>query len=388
MKLKKLFVAAALALGLGVGAVAGISANKDSMKVDAAGTRDIYVCIAKSNWQSWNANLATDGDVKVHYFGGASASTYPGVLPTEIVTHHTVKFAKFEIPADSTKIVVNSWGGEANAHDKTVDISLEAGKSILYIYNPTEDGNMPAYWAGYTDFDAETTTYLYDVSNYYAGQGGAKIFTWGGTISGPAWPGIDMAVANASYHGGTLYSYTHPCVYEWTNCLFVHDGDANKTGDLFYTMGNTYVYNKRHIEDSWPTAEMWCSDSVRDEAVSFVYDKMKMDSYDPDLTGSKTMGCLEYFSAAETAYGNLDSTDISVIDTIDPDGNVWARLSKWAEANGRSFSKGSGFSGGANKVAKFAADSTTNIWVVSISLLALMAGVGAFYALKKRKAFK
>lgn len=390
MRVKQILAAAFLALGLELGAVAAsiaYTASENADQVSADGAKSLYVNIDQVAWKTnWNA---TEDDLKIHWWyqgmPEGELDDWPGVGKAETVTKDGLTFARWDIPAKATDCCVVCWSGNKN-HDQSGNISLDTGKdNVIYVKGKSDvpdDQKMDQYHFSVTDIDGSETVYVYDSKDYW--HGNARCYAWGGkpTVS---WPGELMTVANGDYHGGTLYSYTIPKIRGWHNGLFVETGDIDKTANqnLYNNAGKTFIINKS-AADSWVEHSGWFANSDRDAAVEFIYDKMKMSSYDSELTGKGDGSCKTYFGAAETAYGSLTENGIQAIDILDVNGNVWDRLAEWADANGKSFSKATGFDGfRGNLVTIQKNDGILIACIVGASIL--LGGSLAAVCLKKRK---
>ena len=248
MKLKKLFVAAALALGLGVGAVAGISANKGAMTVSASkeSTHSVTVYYAitstdlgsstlklnvkrdsndDTSWQTveMNDTLESYGDYKL--FSAAYDAWWEGSAVMQFQLFTGGKWA-------SQEEVHSSWVSESNYSGK-VRIKGQPGW-----YNKSSCPDAP--------FSVDVYVCAYDWANLY-------VYTYE-TISGGEFrkngdfPGKQVAFTdtNLQFNGANrLQKITVP-YSNISNVRFqISDGtDSHKSaGDLTLTAGAYYYYH-------------------------------------------------------------------------------------------------------------------------------------------------
>ena len=118
---RKLFLTTAFAALLGVGVFAGVALTKDSVKpaeVEASNTIDIYFTKPGSNTydNAWNSTI------NLHYWGGSSSSTFPGVdMVNAYINSYGQQVVKASVPSDTTSII---FSGLQNGQyrDQTADI--------------------------------------------------------------------------------------------------------------------------------------------------------------------------------------------------------------------------------------------------------------------------
>ena len=161
MKLKKLFVAAALALGLGVGAVAGISANKSVAEVNAGATKTLFLDVNNvegitNGWESDSARTFA-----YCHGGTASAMSWPGQQMTKLSTGRY----SLDIDSDFTNVIFcrvapgsnTVWNRSSNDQKISINLPADLEEYNLFVlwHHGYDDGNYAGNW---TNFNA----YVFD----------------------------------------------------------------------------------------------------------------------------------------------------------------------------------------------------------------------------------
>lgn len=164
MKAKNIFALLGLSFAVGIGVAAGAAFNP-LKEVKADDTTTIY-CKMTYGW--WTIDNAAIG---VHYWGGESATDWPGVKMTKVATDTGVW--KFDVPSDSTNLIftrVDSSGKYWNA--KTDDLSMPTDNKILYtitsetqVWDPSK---VSGEWSEYEEpapVDPTTIKYYYKIGD-------------------------------------------------------------------------------------------------------------------------------------------------------------------------------------------------------------------------------
>lgn len=184
-------------------------------------------------------NIAYSGDkVNVHYWGGSSPSTWPGVTMTTVTGSdgNTYKVAK--IDATSTGCLFNTDGDSNKTGDLTysgtyiMDDNGTTSTAVVF-----QNGSTP------TPDPTPTPSTLTIYGDYNIAYNGDKVNVhyWGGS-SPSTWPGVTMTTATGS--DGNTYKVAKIDATS-TGCLFNTDGDSNKTGDLTYS--GSYVMSDNGV---------------------------------------------------------------------------------------------------------------------------------------------
>lgn len=181
-------------------------------------------------------NLAYTGShTHVHYWGGDTSTTWPGVTLTTVTGSdgNTYKVAK--VANGTTGIVFNNGGNGSQTGDLTYTGSYamnDSGSTSTKVTFPgasddNDDNNDDPVTDGYTVyFDNSASNW----STVYC-------YTWtdGSSDQNAAWPGIAM-----THVSGNIYSYTATTAP--ANVIFTN-GSGEQTSDLTWTTGHKYNKN-------------------------------------------------------------------------------------------------------------------------------------------------
>lgn len=187
-------------------------------------------------------NLAYSGNLnKVHYWGGSSQSTWPGVEMTT-VTGSDGKTYKVAKVADGTTGVLFNSNGDA---DKTGDLAY-TGAYVMDNNGATStavtfsNGNNPNPNPGPTPTPGDHTVYFDNSSSNWST---VYCYTWtaGAADQNAAWPGVAMTKVD-----GNVYSYTQSAAP--ANVIFTKGDDSGKTADLTWVDGHIYKADGTHQE--------------------------------------------------------------------------------------------------------------------------------------------
>ncbi|MCM1336947.1 MAG: starch-binding protein [Candidatus Amulumruptor caecigallinarius] len=187
-------------------------------------------------------NLAYSGNLnKVHYWGGSSQSTWPGVEMTT-VTGSDGKSYKVAKVADGTTGVLFNSNGDA---DKTGDLAY-TGAYVMDNNGATStavtfsNGNNPDPNPGPTPTPGDHTVYFDNSSSNWST---VYCYTWtaGAADQNAAWPGVAMTKVD-----GNVYSYTQSAAP--ANVIFTKGDDSGKTKDLTWVDGHIYKADGTHQE--------------------------------------------------------------------------------------------------------------------------------------------
>lgn len=189
MNFKKLLggglLATVLALGVGAG-LAVRSESQDFKQADASvvdsGKKRIY-------FDAWNINWIFNNDhvLKIHYFGGSSSSSWPGVQMTDVVNRYGRDMYFYDVP-DDTKSVIFTRSPSASSTEATNRWDVQnTGKDPqdgYSFYQPTGDGTYGAYISTSIKLNVESESSL-DV----------YIHGWDGGVYTPANPTVPSGKA-------------------------------------------------------------------------------------------------------------------------------------------------------------------------------------------------
>ena len=111
--------------------------------VVAASTKTVYF---RNDWLWTN--------VKIHYWGGSSGTTYPGIAMKKVDTHNGYDVYSAEIPADTTGMLFNGTKNEGGGEDKSPDITDIRTNGCYYMH--WDNGNKVLLDTRYTPPTDET----------------------------------------------------------------------------------------------------------------------------------------------------------------------------------------------------------------------------------------
>lgn len=168
----------------------------------------------------------------IHYWGGTTSSTWPGVA----MTLCTGNIYYFDCPTGTTGLLFNAGDGDAS---KTGDLTFAAG----HLYKATgnhaaaDQGAYTGSCGGSTpDPEPEpqpTTGNTIYFNNQSANWSIPYVHYWGGTTASN-WPGEAMALCT-----GNVYYFD--CPTGTTGLVFNNNG-APQTNDLVFAAGHIYEY--------------------------------------------------------------------------------------------------------------------------------------------------
>lgn len=351
---KHIITALALAAVVGVGAGVGAIALRGEAKEASAGTgasKKLLLDVSATNWASKGANIY------VHYWGGSSASTWPGVA----LENNGFGYYTAQVPDNTTGLkfhVGENWGGDCETGDLTFNES-----NMLWTITSQASPCTASASAVY----AESTVYVLDKGhnrlqvNHYA-------HIYGGSHT-TSWPGIPMDTVT----GYSIYSATYPA--ENTTANF-HNNEGNQTDNITLVPGKVGV-----LESDWSISK-WISL----EAAQYI-DKYLMFGSVSEDDGTKGTACLTYYGNAKNAYDGLSEAAQKEVVTVN---GVVERLTQWALANGKTFTvKDEVGVFGANtysvRFEKTESDNTGIYIVAGVSVATVVAAAGIALFLKRRK---
>lgn len=169
---KRLLITSSLALVLGLGVAGGLSLAKKNVKaVEAAGTVTVY-CKMTYGW--WTT---ADAAIGVHYWGGDSSTSWPGVRMSPSTEYNVWKAS---VPSNSTGLMftrINGSGTEAYWSHKTGDLTLQSDKNLYTITSESNPGEVVAgSWSSYTeDVPAEDGYYIVGTKSSWKFAGATKM---------------------------------------------------------------------------------------------------------------------------------------------------------------------------------------------------------------------
>ncbi len=178
------------------------------------------------------------GTVKIHYWGGATPTTWPGVEMSKVAGTNDIY--SYEIPAGHTGIVFNNGNGT-----QTGDLSVAEGTGKMFVCN---QNSWQTYTGPVVPTDPTTPTTPTDPTTppnpsdnvvYFKNtQGWSKVnaYMWvnGTETNNATWPG--QAMTNI---GDNVWCYEVPDAK--FNMIIFNDG-SNQTGNLTYP-GSGQIYN-------------------------------------------------------------------------------------------------------------------------------------------------
>lgn len=153
----------------------------------ASGTKTVYF---QNNWL-WS-------DVRCHYWGGSSSSSYPGVAMTKIGTEEGYDLYSAEIPANTTGIQFNGLKNDnSGSRDKSPDITNIQTDVFYYMTwnNGNQVGTAP-YSSGTTT--EEWTIYLKPGSNWRQSTPRFAVYYWPDNGNG-TWLNMTASETNGIY---------------------------------------------------------------------------------------------------------------------------------------------------------------------------------------------
>ena len=182
-------------------------------------------------------NIAYSGShTHVHYWGGTSASTWPGVAFTSAKGSdgNTYKVAKV---ADGTTGIVFNTNGSPQTGDLTYSGSYimndNGATSTKVVFSngttPTPDPDPVSGYTVYFDNSSSSWSTVYCYS-----------WTAGSADQNAAWPGVAMTKVKDN-----IYSYT--ATAEPANVIF-NNGGSTQTDDLAWVTGHVYKADGSHTE--------------------------------------------------------------------------------------------------------------------------------------------
>ncbi len=186
-------------------------------------------------------NIAYSGDkANVHYWGGSSESTWPGVAMTTATGSdgNTYKVAK--IDAASTGVVFNTNGDSNKTSDLTYTGSYimndNGATSTAVIFSNGGSSDSGSTGGGSSSTTGEYYVYLKNSSNW----SNPTVWAWDSSNgdancnSNGTWPGDAM-----TYQSGDLWKWTAPSGKVPTMIIFSNSGNP-QTDDLTFVNGATY----------------------------------------------------------------------------------------------------------------------------------------------------
>ena len=362
---RKLFLTTAFAALLGVGAFAGVSLSKESVKpveTEAISSGNVYVrCTRPSGW----------GDtLYCHYFGGSSESKWPGVgnVATYNNSYGQTVFI-FEVPENSTIIFNNnSW--------QTNNISLNNTGNCWYLGT-----NI---WQDRSDFGTWTpSTYtikVYDSMNYLSGNVYAYSFRGQNCNSGH----IKMNLEANDYLSNYFYTLNVDEMY--SNFIVTSGSWDAQTADLTPDSSKYYVLTGKNGSS---ISGNFYDNTDYVYAMDWVNHEMHMADI-PTTNTSDTGACRGssgYYQKAKNAYQTYTGI-AGQVQYVAGYEDAFARFSDWATANGETAT----FNGTTLTVkAAFvplssivAGSSGSMIAIISISAVSL-AAIGGYFLFRKKK---
>lgn len=168
-------------------------------------------------------NLAYCGEkVNVHYWGGESDSSWPGVAMTSVQGSDGKTYKVAKVPEGTKNVIFNTNGNE----DQTGNLVYTA----RYIMGDSGATNLPVRFRNSGDTDPEPVTITGDFNLAYSGDK-VNLYYYGG-VADASWPGVNMGTAEGS-DGKTYQVYKVP--ENTTTVIFNTEGNADQTADLPFT---------------------------------------------------------------------------------------------------------------------------------------------------------
>lgn len=135
-------LSSALVIGTGVALAHGM---RGATEVKADTPANVYVAFgADSAWKTWGASAS---DTKIYFFDEGDTSTaFPGDSVTATVINE-VTYLKAAVPAGSTKMIINVWGGGSN-QNKTEDLTIPTdGKNLFTVTSANNGALQTGAWS-------------------------------------------------------------------------------------------------------------------------------------------------------------------------------------------------------------------------------------------------
>lgn len=352
---KNLFITLGLALGLGIGAVTGLSAKKEVKETKAEDS--YYYFSAPSDW----------GDVKVYAWkdGSGHNADFPGVACTFTGWKNENSEKIWRVPIDVSSfdqfIMSDKNDGTHQSGDLSVS-SLTTGAGDAFWLDGSNFGGKYTYSApSKAVYFLNKDKYLYSDTIYIHAFGGD------GNHNETIFPGIQMELVSGRLYRAYVDTHNTTVIFNRGS-----SGDQNQTGN--FTISNEVCVLNTNWTDSW----------VSLAAAEFVNDYLHLDH----TTNDGSCKDLGWFSTLKTEYNKLvndgPDKDTALATEIVGIEGVSERMTKWAAANGSSFDPSTGFASRSSIVPVM--ESTTNVATIAIviSVISLIA-VGGFFFLRKRK---
>lgn len=305
----------------------------------------IYLDLGKTNWNTKGQSIY------VHYWGGVSSSTWPGVA----MTKDTFGLYTATVDATSTGLKFHV-GADLGGDCETGDLSLDDSKMLWTL--DSQGSPCTASCQAY----ATERVYVLDKRNNPLCER-QKLHAWrDGYQAATTWPGIDMT--NLS---GYIYYADIPSIMD----RVIFNEGTQQTATLARVSDPCFV-----IEPGWSGA--WTSL----KAAQFVDGYMKFATIAPS-DDTKGTACKEGWSALYTAYTTTYADDHAKIIAI---ADVADRLAAWAEANGATFNPENGALSTASSLTIVSQSNSYNSTMIIIVVTSLvLISVGGFFFIRKRK---
>ena len=376
MKLKFAIATLGLAAVLGLGAGAGLKAQKAEI-AKADGTITIFfagvgefgsntVNIAlDGNWQTATATTGSDkliGQWKAE-FTADSGSTLNAYMQEGSTYWHP----------DSGEEVGQGHYWDTDYSVITSSYSFQSGKKYIVTYTGFNHGydNETHKWFNFTlKAYQRTTIYCLDKTNSLLNTN-HNAFLWGTASS--TWPGEAMNVGSHGMYNLTINSALKNVVFTSAASAEVEGTvGVNKTADLSVKGGQCFV-----LESDW--SGKWVSESTG----SFIANYMKFDSYDSDeYLLEPTLDCDANYSAAKAAYNAL-ANDTTRKEALSVPG-VAARLGAWAEAHGETLDLEGAQLSNTTSMA-IINNNQTLLLIVVISVISLTVVAAGFFFIRRKQ---
>ena len=377
MNLKKLFVTAALALGLGVGAVAGISAMKQA-PVEANAEASSWAAGKKVYIRNSADGYQASARVYVNYQDTSNNWHQQRVLSTDTV---------------STKGSESLLEVELEYSCKLIQIHRTANKDLNSLGNDD-------HWQWTNQIGIETGThnlFIWDNLDANSGFGNASAGVAHVQLTQPANGTISVKDHNGSSNGeGYYYS-------DWTldftasaESPYYFDHWTYKSGENFLPFlgedRSTNPNSMSNLEGEIHFSAVMGDSSADCNTFQNTYLHMNDEAYND---GSGLCDAIpdgeskDRYYLAKDAYNALHSASKSYFSNQAVYAAARARLSAWAIAHGETFevSEGIGSFSTAAMVAPFATQTNESLVFAAIALVAALMVGGGFVLLRKKKQF-
>ncbi len=358
MKVKNLFITLGLSLAVGLGLGAGLSLGKGEVK-EAKAADSEYFFSAPSDW----------GDVKIYAWGaGGHNADYPGVAGSKTgwMNNLSQKIWKLSIDVTSYTQFIVSDGSDAHKSKDLNVTSLTADSDNAFWLNDDKS------FGGKYDYVAPAKEIYFLNKDKYLYSDNIFIHAYGGEGDGhysTVFPGVQMESLGGRLYKGYVYDYNTTAKFN------VGEGGYQKETTGF-TISNDACVLKTDWSDQW----------VSEEAALFVGTYLHFDHTTND--GSCTsMGWYDSLSSAynELVDGKSAKYNPTLASEITGIEGVSERMEKWAQANGKTFDSGTGFSAARIPMAIVGKESNSTILVITIASTIALIALSGFFFIRRRK---